>query len=279
MKVAIFSDVQANLPPMETVVEHILNWGADLVISNGDLVNRGPSSLACLNLFETLREQHSWIALRGNHEDYVLHCARSKAGDDPKARLRLFTDWTVQQLGKHISLLKQWPDHYCFHAPDDAQSWVHVTHGTLAGNRFGVLKQSKDSELATRIPTDLSVFVTAHTHRPLIRQLGKTQIINVGSAGSPFDGDKRASYGQLRYHKGTWRAKIIRLPYDRQAAEQDYFDSGFLEKGGPMARLIFEEWCRAQGFMPQWHRYLQGRPLKDMRDLETALDSFLKRLT
>jgi len=278
MKVAVLSDVQANLPPMEAVVEHILDWKPDLVISNGDLVNRGPSSLACLNLFESLRGKYGWVALRGNHEDYVLHCSRTKADNKTEASLRQFTDWTVQQLGEEIYRLEKWPDHYCFHAPNNTQSWVHITHGTLAGNRHGILKQNKDSELAERIPADLAVFVTAHTHRPLIRNLGSTQIINVGSAGSPFEGDKRASYGQLCYHNGAWNTEIIRLPYDRKKTEQDYFDSGFLDEGGPMARLIFEEWRRAQGFMPQWHRYLHDLSLKKESDLQGALDTFLARM-
>jgi len=275
MKVAVLSDVQGNLPPMKAVVDHILDWAPDLVISNGDLVNRGPSSLSCLALFESLRKQYGWIALRGNHEDYVLHCSRTESGHGLEASLRQFTDWTVQQLGEEIFQLEQWPDHFCFHGPDDPHSWVHITHGTLAGNRHGVLEQSKDSDLSERIPADLEVFVTAHTHRPLIRQLGSTQIINVGSAGSPFDGDKRASYGQLNYRNGAWRTEVIRLPYDRKKTEQDYFDSGFLEEGGPMARLIFEEWRRAQGFMPQWHTYLHERSLKNAGDLEDALETFL----
>jgi len=278
MKVAVLSDVQANLPPMEAVVEHILGWNPDLVISNGDLVNRGPSSLACLALFERLQREHGWIALRGNHEDYVLHCQREKVGVGLDARLRQFTDWTVQQLGESISQFKQWPDHYCFHAPENPKSWVHVTHGTLAGNRYGVLKDSEDAVLASRIPSDLAVFVTAHTHRPLIRQLGRTQIINVGSAGSPFDGDKRASYGQLSYSNGKWKAEVVRLTYDREKTQQAYFDSGFLEEGGPMAQLIFEEWRRAQGFMPQWHRYLRDRSITGERDLQAALETFLQHI-
>ena len=278
MKVAVLSDVQANLPPMETVVDHILDWNPDLVISNGDLVNRGPNSLACLRLFESLREQHHWIALRGNHEDYTLHCSNTEAGYGLEASLRQFTDWTVLQLGEAISQLEKWPDHFCFHAPNNPQSWVHITHGTLAGNRYGVLKQSKDSELAESIPAGLDVFVTAHTHRPLIRQLGLTQIINVGSAGSPFDGDKRASYGQLSYYNGTWKTEVIRLTYDRKKTEKAYFNSGFLDEGGPMARLIFEEWRRAQGIMPQWHRYIRDLSLKEDGDLQNALEIFLNRM-
>jgi len=76
MKVAVFSDVQGNLPAMEVAVEHILAWDPDLVVMDGDLVNRGPSSAACLDLFETLHCGHGWIPVLGNHEVWVLRCAR-----------------------------------------------------------------------------------------------------------------------------------------------------------------------------------------------------------
>ena len=52
MRVAVFSDVQANLPALETCVAHIQGWNPDLVVMAGDLINRGPRSDACLGLFQ-----------------------------------------------------------------------------------------------------------------------------------------------------------------------------------------------------------------------------------
>jgi len=63
MKVAVFSDVQGNLPALEVAVEHILDWGPDMVVMAGDLVNRGPSSRACLGLFDPLRRERGWLPL------------------------------------------------------------------------------------------------------------------------------------------------------------------------------------------------------------------------
>ena len=85
MKVAVFSDVQANLPAMEVAVEHILAWDPDLVVMDGDLVNRGPSSAACLDVFETLQRGRGWLPVLGNHEVWVLHCAQSRPATPPGA--------------------------------------------------------------------------------------------------------------------------------------------------------------------------------------------------
>lgn len=278
MKVAVFSDIQANFPAMEATVAHILAWNPDLVVMNGDLVNRGPLSLPCLELMENTQREHGWIALRGNHEDFVMECETNPPTDDIEAELRRFTDWSYQQLGPRNAALASWADHYCFHGENHPGSWVHVTHGTLAGNRCGVQPDTPDEVLAERIPSDLDVFVTSHTHRPLQRQLGHTQIINVGSAGSPFDGDPRGSYGQLTFSHGKWETKIVRFDYDREQAGRDYFDSGFIDQGGPIARLIYQEWYRATGFMQGWHKSYRKAVLAGDISLTKAIDDFILTL-
>lgn len=257
---------------------HILDWKPDLVVMNGDLVNRGPLSLPCLDLMEEAQQTYGWIALRGNHEDFVLECASTTAATPVEAEMRQFTDWTSQQLGDRCHKISLWGDHYCLHGQGYPDSWVHITHGTLAGNRYGVLKETPDHILLERIPSDLRIFVTSHTHRPLQRQLGKTHILNVGSAGSPFDGDPRGSYGQLTFHQGEWHTKIIRFDYDRTQANRDFFDSGFIDQGGPIARLLYQEWYRATGFMPQWHRTYREAVLSGEISLSKAVDDFILTL-
>lgn len=277
MKVAVFSDVQGNLPAMQVAVEHILAWQPELVVMNGDLINRGPNSLGCLELFERLRLESGWIPLRGNHEDFVLSCGRSPATSAIDAHMRRFADWTHRQLGERIGLVDSWPDHLCFHAPE-ADNWVHVTHGTLLGNRDGISQSVPDERLPEKLPEDIDVFVTAHTHKPLQRRFGATQILNVGSVGSPFDGDTRVSYGQLTYRHGLWDTQIVRLPYDRDQTEREFRQSGFIDEGGPLAAIIYEEWRRAELLMPHWHRRYRDAVLEGRISLDRAVKEFLDGL-
>lgn len=273
MKVAVFSDVQGILPAMEVVVEDILGWDPDLVVMNGDLVNRGPLNLACLHLFQEQQRRHGWLPLKGNHEEYVLHC-RQPPENGIEAEMRQFADWTLRQMGDDALAMEEWPDHLTFQGPDSG-AWVHVTHGTLLGNRKGISASVTDDRLIGALPEGIELFVTAHTHKPLQRRFEGIRILNVGSVGSPFDGDVRASYGRLIFDGQTWHEEIIRLAYDRERAARDFHESGFLEQAGPLARIIHAEWQRAELLMPLWKRAFQGDVLEGRVGLEEAVGRFL----
>ncbi len=277
MKVAIFSDVQANLPAMQTAVAQILAWSPDLVVMAGDLVNRGPSSLACLELFDHLRLKHGWLPVMGNHEAWILRCAADLPQTPLEEQMQRFADWTYRQLRPKIAALEGWPDHLCFHGGQD-DTWVHVTHGIMTSNRHGITVDLPDAALANALPPEIALFVTAHTHRPLKRVLDGTAILNVGSVGSPFDGDVRGSYALLELRHGRWHSEIIRFDYDRAQAERDFYDLGFIDGGGPIARILFEEWRRAWPLMSRWRRDYEPDVLAGIRPLEPAVTEFLAGL-
>jgi putative phosphoesterase len=275
MKVAVFSDVQGNLPAMDAAVEHVQAWLPDLVIMAGDLINRGPSSGACLARFQSLRDSQGWLPVRGNHEDWVLRCGRERPVSPLDADMRRFADFAFAQIAGSEEGIGEWPDHLCFEGTGSS-GWVHVTHGTLAGNRDGISASVSDEALDGKLPQDIDVFVTAHTHKPLIRPFGDTVIVNVGSVGSPFDGDVRASYGRLELRGGRWHPRIIRLDYDREAAERAFADSGFLDQGGPLARIIHEEWRSARLLMPYWRKRYSSAVRTSEITLEQSVDAFLR---
>lgn len=275
MRVAIFSDVQANLPAMEAAVEHIQAWEPELVIMAGDLVNRGPSSLDCVALFDALRREQGWLPVQGNHEAWVLRCAREAPRDPLEAQTRRFADWTLAQVRPRLDALRNWPDHLCF-AGADGTRWVHVTHGTLTSNREGITASVPDEGLKGKVPTDVALFVTAHTHRPLERRVHGIQVLNVGSVGSPFDGDPRGSYARLEWRHDGWRWEILRFDYDRDRADRDFRDSGFLEEGGPLARILYQEWRLARLLMPRWRADYEPAVLAGELDLERGVREFLR---
>jgi predicted phosphodiesterase len=273
MKIAVLSDIQGNLPAMEAAVEHIQTWAPDLVIMNGDLVNRGPDSLGCLRLLEGLRRSAGWLPLRGNHEDFVLHCAAHPPDSVLDADMRRFADWTVAQLGEHIRPLTDWPDHLCL--PGPTGDWIHCTHGSMAGNRDGISQSIPDQALAGRVPEDVALFVVAHTHKPLERIFRGVQIVNVGSVGSHFDGDVRASYARIEHRGGRWHTHLVRLHYDRERADRDFHDSGFLDQGGPLASLVHREWLSARLLMPEFRACYLAPLRAGAITLEGAVRTFL----
>jgi predicted phosphodiesterase len=275
MRVVIFSDVQANLPALEAAAEQILAWRPDLVVMAGDLVNRGPRSLDCVTLFDALRREQGWLPVQGNHETWVLRCERQAPRDALEVETRRFADWTLAQVRPRLDALRDWPDHLCF-AGGDGASWVHVTHGTLTSNREGITASTPEESLRGKVPADVALFVTAHTHRPLERIVQGTQVLNVGSVGSPFDGDPRGSYARLEWRHGRWHWEILRFDYDRERAGRDFRDSGFIEEGGPLARILYEEWRLARLLMPRWRSDYEPAVLAGELDLERGVNEFLR---
>lgn len=273
MKLVVFSDVQANLPALEETIEQIEAWRPDLVVMAGDLVNRGPDSLGCLRLFAEQRARHGWLPVNGNHEEWVLRCGVEAPRSEGEQAIRRFTDWAWHQVAPHAELLRGWPDHLCLHPPG-ADAWVHVTHGTMASNRDGITPGVSDASLAGKLPEDAALFITGHTHRPHQRRIGSLDIVNVGSAGSPFDGDPRASLGRFTWQHGRWHSEIVRFDYDRARAARDFEDFGFLDQG-PLARLVFMEWERAALLMSGWRQRYERAVLDGTLPLEQSVTRYL----
>ena len=88
---------------------------------------------------------------------------------------------------------------------------------------------------------------------PHQRLLDGTQVVNTGSIGLPGDGDGRASYGRVTWERRRgWRAEIVRVAYDRAAAERDFFTSGFLAEAGPEAEMALVEFRAARDARTRW---------------------------
>jgi putative phosphoesterase len=256
MKIAVLSDVHGNVPALEAVLEDILQWGADQVIVNGDLLNRGPCSPDVLALVQ--REMPQAHLLRGNHENWLLYSAEQ--GPSPESNtyeIDRFAHWVVAQLGERLAPVATWADH--LDLTDLEGGSLHITHGSRLGDRKGIPPECEGEELAEKLGDPRDLFIASHTHRAFTRRFNDTLVINTGSVGQPFDGDERASYARLQFHAGHWQGGIERVRYDRERAIADFTHSGFLDEGGALTRLIFREFFEARMHVGPWRRqYLEA---------------------
>jgi hypothetical protein len=145
----------------------------------------------------------------------------------------------------------------------------------MISNRFGITAHITEEQMQHALPPDIALFVTAHTHRPMHSILNGVPILNVGSVGSPFDGDVRGSYARLEWRCGRWHSEIIRFDYDRVQAERDFWELGFIDGGGPVARILFEEWRQARPLMSRWRSEYEPAVLAGEREANAAVTEFL----
>lgn len=268
MKVAILSDIHGNLAALQRVADHVAGWQPDVVVVNGDTVNRGPHSRAA---WQFVRSQAGWQLLKGNHEEYVIgHGSEGEAGRNGRSfQINYMSYWTFLQHRGQVAELARLPDSLSLFAPDASE--LRLRHASMKHNRDGIWADSSDETVRGQIGQPPAVFATAHTHQPFVRQVGQTTVVNSGSTGTPADGDVRASYAQLVWRQNQWTAEIVRLPYDRAATQRAYVASGFLAEAGPIGWLIFYEWQHASGFVYPWMRRYYDGVMAGEIGLETAV--------
>lgn len=275
MKIAALADIHANYRALEAVIEHLERWQPDAILVAGDIVNRGPRSLCCLQEIEEKRQQAGWQVIRGNHEDYVIERGQP---DDPQSgpfyEMIRPIHFTYNQMQRDTTIIEALPEQISLDCGPAGE--VRMLHASVLDNRDGIYPETSDRQLAAKIAPAPAVFITGHTHRALVRWLNGTLVVNAGSVGLPFDGDTCAGYAQIVWHKGRWQAEIVRLEYDLQAAEEDFHTYGFLEQGGPLTDLILLELKTGMGQLYQWvEKYSQ--PIQEGQiSIEHAAQEFLE---
>lgn len=278
MKLAVLGDIHSNFVALQTVVQHLEQWQPDRVVVAGDMVNRGPRPLECLQFVQRKQKSDGWLVVRGNHEDYVM------AYDDPQTprsgpEFEIFQTayWTYQQLNGHVTDLKAMPFQVDLSAPDGSD--IRVVHASMRNNRDGIFPKTTHDQIRDKIEAPgqsvPKLFCTAHTHCPLTRLVDGTLVVNVGAVGLPFDGDLRAAYAQLTWRRGEWQVDIIRLDYDRAQAEQDFYDSGYLANGGPLIELVLDEFHAARPNLYQWTLQYHQQIVAGDITLEQSVHNYL----
>jgi predicted phosphodiesterase len=274
MKIAIIADIHANYIALEAIANHIDNWAPDQVVVAGDIINRGPRPYECLSLITARARTHGWLNLKGNHEDYVISQADPDAPrSGPEFEVHRASFWTFQKLLGNIQEINKLPFSHSLVDPDGHE--IRFVHASMRGNRDGVYPDTPDHILQEQIGTPPVLFGVGHTHIPLIRRLAKTLIVNVGSAGLPFDGNTNPSYARLVWSNGNWAAKIIRIDYDIQAASRDFYTSGYIDEAGPLSLVVIEELKQARSLLYHWAYKYQKPALKGEITMQQSVDEFL----
>jgi len=276
MKIAVLSDIHANLPALRAVLEHVDSLAPHVVIVGGDVINRGPQPQECLDLVLDRVQHHGWRILKGNHEDYVLQAARGLAHLNVWERaVCAHSAWTAETVRDALPLIRSWPDQVEVTAPDG--SHLICFHASRKGNRVGLYEFMGEEELREHVTGPASAICVGHTHVPFVRYVDGTLLVNSGAVGMPFDGDPRASYAWIEWSPTGWRAENMRVPYDRDETRAAYRSTGYLENGGVMVKLMMRELDEAAPWLGKWHRDYEADVVAGRMTVEASVEAILAR--
>ncbi|MGA3213404.1 MAG: metallophosphoesterase family protein [Terriglobales bacterium] len=189
MKVALLSDIHANLPAFSAVLNDLPN--VDILLCLGDMVGYYLDS----NEVCELVRRHNICAIRGNHDAYVL----GELTPNPDRAASYRTEWTRQTLAvQHLAWLRTLPTVMEFRW---GRMSVRLCHAAPWSEEAYVYPDSpKLSEISL---AQNEILVLGHTHRPMRVRCGNGFVINPGSVGQPRDYNPQASYAILDTASGN----------------------------------------------------------------------------
>lgn len=259
MKLAVIADIHGNLPALEAVLEDVSLQGADRLVVNGDMVNRGPRNVEVL---ERLAVTDAPLVL-GNHDDLLRmwvdrdHGLPTEWFGDPFWE---GTAWCARQLEQAglVDALRDLPMIHRIELPEAPR--LLIAHGSPRHYREGYGRYLSDEDIE-EIGGDFGaeVLVGSHTHVPMLRSHQGVTVVNSGAVGTPFNGDRRAQYLMLSLSDGVWLPEFRQVAYDRERALRDFQESGYLEEGGLSARIFFEELKQARSFLTPFLNWVEAR--------------------
>lgn len=228
MKLAVISDIHANLPALEAVLADIETRQVQALYCLGDLVGYAPWPN---EVVRTVWERHI-PTIAGNYDVGVglasddCGCAyRTDAERALGAQSIAYTNKTVtdEVRGYLRTLPRQ------LRISQGALELLMVHGSPRRVNEYLFEDRPEGSLLRMMEHAGADVLLFGHTHKPYVKRLayeaeGETRYriaINTGSVGKPKDGDSRAGYLLLEVQPDARpsdpegvNAEFVRVPYD-----------------------------------------------------------------
>lgn len=225
-RVAVITDVHANLPALEASLEAIEQIGVDAVYCGGDLVGYGPHPNEVCRLIDKRRIP----TIYGNY-DYAIareldDCGCAYVTQHDRELGRRSVAWTLEHTDRRSKdFMRGLPFDLRFALGSEQ---VHLVHGSPRKvNEY--LFEDKPARLFERLAAaeTAGTLVFGHTHKPWIHEYGGVLFVNCGSVGKPKDGDPRAGFAILELTgDGRVGASIERVSYDAEGVASELAAAG-----------------------------------------------------
>ncbi len=254
MKIALFSDIHANLPALEACLKSIEEQKPDAVYCLGDLVGYNIWPNEVIN--EIRKRAIPTIA--GNYDFGIgrtsddCGCAYKTEPEKDMGKISIsYTNSIVK--GDERKYLKTLPAHIKveFQLNNDKLNLLLVHGSPRKINEY--LFEDRDEKSLLRImhDADADIMCFGHTHKPYHRILSETSedktryrhAINIGSVGKPKDGNPKGGYVILYIYENSsiltadsFQVEFIRFEYDVEKAAKAVEDSPLPDEYANMLR-------------------------------------------
>jgi putative phosphoesterase len=205
MKIAVISDIHANVYALINLLEDIDNEKVDTIICLGDLVGYGPHPNEVISM---IRRRHI-LCIKGNYDSSVASNEYSYIRETPINSFSL--PWTVNELREENRIfLENLPSTLTLGIANKNLLFVHGSPAKI--DEYLLKDEANTLNVMNSITQD--VLICAHTHIPGIKEFGNKVYINSGSVGKPKIGRPNSTYCILNINKTDgMKVQIKEIPY------------------------------------------------------------------
>jgi putative phosphoesterase len=224
-RVAIITDIHANLPALQAALRRVDELDVDGLYCGGDLVGYGPHP----NEVCALIAERGIPTIYGNY-DYAIardleDCGCAYVTPHDRELGQQSVDWTLAHTdARSKQFMRELPFDLRFEVGERS---VHLVHGSPRKvNEY--LFEDKPARLYERLAAaeEGDVLVFGHTHKPWVHEYGGVLFVNCGSVGKPKDGDRRGAFAVLEAADDVVRVRIERVAYDAAAVAREVSAAG-----------------------------------------------------
>jgi putative phosphoesterase len=253
MRIALFSDIHANLPALEALFKSIDEQQPDAVYCLGDLVGYNVWPNEVVNEIR----RRGIATIKGNYDEGIglmngdCGCAYKTDKDKEMGNISIsYTDSIMQPDERRY--LRTLPAHIRLEFTlNNDQLNILLVHGSPRKiNEYLFEDREERSMLRIMEGAGADVLCFGHTHKPYHRVLQSEgegahfrHAINIGSVGKPKDGDPRGCYVLLTinpdssiHDKDTVQVTFVRFEYDVEKAAKAVEESPLPNEFADMLR-------------------------------------------
>jgi predicted phosphodiesterase len=254
MRIALFSDVHANLPALEAFFEDVATRNTDAIYCLGDLVgyNIWPNEVIDeirKRGIPTIAGNYDWGIGRSSDD-----CGCAYKTDEEKALGKVSISYTNEVVkDEQRAYLRTLPAHIRlkYQLNHDKRNILFVHGSPRKVNEYLFEDRDEKSMLRIMEQADADIMCFGHTHKPYHRILNSgveaenhfRHAINIGSVGKPKDSDPRGGYVILTINpdstvtdKDSVKVEFIRFEYDIEKAAKALEDSPLPNEYADMLR-------------------------------------------
>lgn len=233
MKIALFSDIHANIEALNEVLKDIDSKKPDAIYCLGDLVGYAPFPN---EVVETIRSRGIPV-IAGNYDQGVglgsddCGCAY-KTEEDQKRGVDSITYTNQTVSAENRSYLRSLPAHLRIEFGVNGNPWnMLLVHGSPRKiNEYLFEDRTDKSILRMMEKSNTHLMAFGHTHIPYHKKIRDQNdnirhAINIGSVGKPKDGNSDACYVVLEWERDldliredALDVSFVRVPYDVEKA-------------------------------------------------------------